>query len=48
MYSVTPLIRINWDDSHPDTQKIRIIVFFLEDRLHWRFEAEKKCYKQLF
>jgi len=25
--------------SHPDTQKIRIIGFFFENRLHWQFEV---------
>ena len=25
--------------SHPDMQKIRIIVFFFENRQHWQFEA---------
>jgi hypothetical protein len=24
--------------SHPDVQKIWIIVFFVENRLHWQFE----------
>jgi hypothetical protein len=28
--------------SHPDMQKIRIIGFFFENRLHWRFEVGKK------
>ena len=28
--------------SHPDMQKIRIIGFFSESRLHWQFEVEKK------
>jgi len=28
--------------SHPDMQKIRIIGFFFENRLHWQFEVEKK------
>ena len=28
--------------SHPDVQKIRITGFFLENRLHWQFEVEKK------
>jgi hypothetical protein len=27
--------------NHPDTQKIRIIGFFLENRQHWQFEVEK-------
>ena len=33
-YSRTPLIRFNWDDELPDMQKIRIIGFFFENRLH--------------
>ena len=28
--------------SHLDMQKIRIIGFFFENRLHWQFEVEKK------
>jgi hypothetical protein len=28
LYSVPPLIRINWDDESPDMQKNRIIGFF--------------------
>jgi len=28
--------------SHPVMQKIRIIGFFFENRLHWQFEVEKK------
>jgi hypothetical protein len=31
-----PLIPIK---SHPDMQKIRIIGFFFESRLHWQFEV---------
>ena len=27
--------------SHPDTQKVRIIGFFSENRLHWQFEVKK-------
>jgi hypothetical protein len=27
---------------HPDMQKIRIIGFLFENRLHWQFEVEKK------
>ena len=34
--------------SHPDMQKIHIVGFFFENRLHWQFEVEKKLYKQLF
>jgi len=33
--------------SHPDVQKIRIIGFFFENRLHL-FELEKKIYQRLF
>ena len=28
--------------NHPDMQKIRIIGFFFENRIHWRFEAKNK------
>jgi len=28
--------------SHPDMQKIRVIRFFFENRLHWQFEVGKK------
>jgi hypothetical protein len=28
--------------SHPDMQKIRITLFFFENRLHWQFEVEQK------
>jgi hypothetical protein len=28
--------------SHPDMQKIQIIGFFFENRLHWQFKEEKK------
>jgi len=28
--------------SFPNMQKIRITGFFLENRLHWQFEVEKK------
>jgi hypothetical protein len=45
MYSRTPIIRINWDET--DMQKIRIIGFVFENRLHWQFEEEKYFYKQL-
>ena len=34
--------------SHTDMQKIRIIGFFFENRLHWQFEVGKNFYKQLF
>ena len=30
--------------SHPDTQKIRIIGFFFENRLHWQFEVRLLLY----
>jgi hypothetical protein len=29
-------------------QKIRIIGFFFENRLHWQFKVEKNFYKRLF
>jgi hypothetical protein len=29
---------------HPDMQKIRIIGFFIEDRLHWQFEVRLLLY----
>jgi len=32
----------------PDMQKIRIIGYFFENRLHWQFEAEKNFYKRQF
>jgi hypothetical protein len=28
--------------SHPDMHNIRIIGFFIANRLHWQFEVEKK------
>jgi hypothetical protein len=28
--------------SYPDMQKIWIIGFFFENRLHWQYEVEKK------
>ena len=28
-----------WTPSHPDMQKVRIIGFFFENRLHWQFEV---------
>jgi hypothetical protein len=34
--------------SHPDMQKIRIIGYFLENGLHWQFEAEKNSTKDNF
>jgi len=33
--------------SHPDKQKIRIVWFFLENRLHWQREVEKYIYFRL-
>jgi hypothetical protein len=33
---------------HLDMQKIRIIGFFFENRVHWQFEVLKNFYKQLF
>jgi len=32
---------------HPDLQKIWIIRFLFESRLHWQFEGEKNFYKRL-
>jgi len=34
----TPLIQIIETASYADMQKIRIIGFIFEHRLHWRFE----------
>jgi hypothetical protein len=34
--------------SHPDMQKIRIIGFFFENRLHLQPKVEKKFYMRLF
>jgi len=34
--------------KRPNMQKIRIIGFLLENRLHWQFEVEKEFYKRLF
>jgi hypothetical protein len=34
--------------SHPDMQKIQMIGFFFENRLHWQFEVEKNLLKWLF
>jgi hypothetical protein len=40
---------LTWTASHPDMQKIRIIGFFFENRLHLQFEVEKistnNCFK---
>jgi len=33
--------------SHPDMQKIRIIEFFFENRLHGQSKVGKKFYKRL-
>ena len=30
---------LNGTESHPDVQKIRIIGFFFENRLHWQFDV---------
>jgi hypothetical protein len=30
--------------SHPDLQKIRIIGFFFENRLHWQFSVQLLVY----
>ena len=32
--------------SHPEMQKILIIEFFFENRLHWQFEVKKKILKR--
>ena len=34
--------------SHLDIQKIWIIGFLFENRLHWQSEVEKNLYKRLF
>jgi hypothetical protein len=34
--------------SHPDMQKIHIIGYFFENRLHWQFGVENNFYKWLF
>jgi hypothetical protein len=34
--------------SHPVMQKIGIIGFFFENRLHWQFEVENKVFKRLY
>jgi len=39
---------LNGMTRHQDMQKIRIIGFFFENRLHWQFEVGKKFYKRLF
>jgi len=33
------LCGLNGTAKHPDMQKIRIIEFFFENRLHWQFEV---------
>jgi len=35
----TPFIRLIASASHPDMQKIQVIGFFLENRLHLQFEV---------
>jgi hypothetical protein len=47
-YSRTQLIRINWDGEPFGNAEIRIIGFYFENRLHWRFKVEKILYKPLF
>jgi hypothetical protein len=34
--------------SHADMQKIRIIGFIFENKLHWQFEVENNFYLRLF
>jgi hypothetical protein len=34
--------------SHSDMQKIQIIGFFFENKLHWQFKVENNIYKWLF
>jgi hypothetical protein len=38
-YNKTPFTQINWDDEPSGMQKIRIIGFFFENRLHWHLEV---------
>ena len=38
-YNIVTLIRLTVTANHPDKQKIRIIEFFLENRIHWQFEV---------
>jgi len=43
VYTVEPhLTGLIGTRSHPDMQKIRIIKFSFENRLHWEFEVKKK------
>jgi hypothetical protein len=35
------ILRLIGLKRHPDIQKIRIIEFFFENRLRWKFEVEK-------
>ena len=37
-YSRTSISGLTGTASYPDMQKIRIIVFFFVNRLHWQFE----------
>ena len=45
-YNIVTLIRLTVTANHPDKQKIRIIEFFFENRLHWQFEVKKKILKR--
>jgi hypothetical protein len=46
-YSITLIIRINWTAGRPYMQKIRIIGFFFENRLHWQLKVENNFYKRV-
>jgi hypothetical protein len=35
-------------ESHPDTQKTRIIGFIFDNTLHWQFEWKRNLYKRPF
>jgi hypothetical protein len=37
-----------WLVSHPVMQKVRIVGFLFENRLHWHFKVEKNFNQQLF
>jgi hypothetical protein len=47
-YSRTLLIQIKYNGEPCDMQKIQIIGFFFDNRLHWQFEEEKNVNKWLF
>jgi hypothetical protein len=42
------LSRLTGTTSHPDMQKIRIIGFFYENKLHYQFEVALNFYNRLF